>query len=207
VKSGGRISHPQTPEANPAGVPGFVTIAHVLKSQGRHGEVAVESHSDVPGRFHVGLKLSSLDKDGRRRELEIEGLWPHKGALVLKLRGVDSISQAEQLLGCELQVAEAERAALEPGWTYVSDLVGCMIFDADREVGRVRAVKFGAGEAPLLEVEAGSLVCEIPYAQAFLESVDVERKQIHMTLPAGLLEVNAPLTREEKMEQQKGNKP
>jgi hypothetical protein len=42
---------------------------------------------------------------------------------------------------------------------------------------------------------------EIPFAEAFLDSVDVERKQVRMKLPEGLLEVNAPLTPEEKREQ------
>ncbi|MCU1299631.1 MAG: rRNA processing protein RimM [Acidobacteriaceae bacterium] len=79
-------------------------------------------------------------------------------------------------------------------------------FDGDREVGIVRDVQFGAGEAPLLLVTAERKEHEIPYAEAFLKNVDLERKQIHMQLPEGLLEVNAPLSAEEKLEQQKGNK-
>jgi hypothetical protein len=45
---------------------------------------------------------------------------------------------------------------------------------------------------------------EIPFAEAYLDRVDVERKQIRMNLPEGLLEVNAPLTAEEKREQAQG---
>jgi hypothetical protein len=41
----------------------------------------------------------------------------------------------------------------------------------------------------------------VPFAEAYLESIDVERKQVRMKLPEGLLEVNAPLTAEEKREQ------
>ena len=71
------------------------------------------------------MKLFALPKShGSRRQLEVEDLWPHKGLLVLKFRGVDSMSDAELLLGAELQVPGAERAKLEPGWNYVSDLVG-----------------------------------------------------------------------------------
>ncbi|HZR58894.1 MAG TPA: ribosome maturation factor RimM [Terriglobales bacterium] len=184
----------------------FITLARVFKTQGRHGEVAVELHSDIPDRFHEDLKLSALGKDGARREVLVEDVWPHKGSLVLKFAGIDSMSEAETLIGCELQVPRSERAGLEPGWTYISDLVGCVVFDGSREVGSVRDVQFGAGEAPLLLVGAGNKEHEIPYAEAFLKSVDIERKQIHMQLPEGLLEVNAPLSAEEKLEQQKGNK-
>jgi 16S rRNA processing protein RimM len=179
-------------------------LARVRKTQGRHGEVAVELHSDVPDRVRVGLRLFALAQDDSRRELEIEELWPHKGLLVLKFVGVDSISDAELLLGCELQVPRRERAQLESGWNYVSDLIGCVVFDAGREIGKIEDVQFGTGEAPLLIVVAGSKRCEIPYAEAYLQSVDLEHKQIHMLLPEGMLELNAPLTAEEKQQQGSG---
>jgi 16S rRNA processing protein RimM len=173
----------------------------VRKTQGRRGEVAVELHSDVPDRFRVGLRLFALTPDDSRRELQIEELWPHKGGLILKFAGIDSISDAETLIGCELQVPRSERARLDPGWNYVSDLIGCVVFDAGREIGKIEDVQFGTGEAPLLIVGTGSKRCEIPYAEAYLQSVDLERKQIHMLLPEGMLELNAPLTDEEKQQQ------
>ncbi|HZR64437.1 MAG TPA: ribosome maturation factor RimM [Terriglobales bacterium] len=186
----------------------FVTLARVIKTQGRLGEVAVEVHSDVPDRLHAGLRVFGLNENAARRELRIEDAWPHKDWLVLKFAGVDSISDAEPLVGSELQVPLSERAKLEPGATFVSDLVGCVLLDRDREVGIVRDVRFGAGEAPLLVVgsETGKdkRELEIPYAQEFLLRVDLEQKRIEMNLPEGLLEVNAPLTEEEKREQIKG---
>ncbi len=183
----------------------FITLARVVKTQGRHGEVAVEVHSDVPDRFREGMQLLALSEQGSRRELEIEDLWPHKTYLVLKFAGVDSMSDAETLVGAELQVAKENRAQLDTGWNYVSDLVGCTVFDGEREIGIVNDVRFGAGEAPLLVVVAGSQEHEIPFAQAFLKSLDIAGKRIVMNLPEGLLEVNAPLTAEEK-EQQRGNR-
>jgi 16S rRNA processing protein RimM len=102
-----------------------------------------------------------------------------------------------------LQVPLGERAELEAGAAYVSDLIGCAVVDCrnnDREVGIVKDVRFGAGEAPLLVV-AGKTEYEIPYAQEFLVRVDLGQKRIEMALPEGLLDVNAPLTDEEKQEQ------
>ncbi len=154
------------------------------------------------------MRLWALPKDGDgpRRELRIEELWPHKGHLVLKFEGVDSISDAEILIGCELQVPASERSKLGPGWVYVSDLVGCDVFDGDREIGRVQDVQFGAGEAPLLIVKAGTSEYEIPYALAYLKGADLEQKKICMILPAGMLELNAPMTAEEKAQQTISNK-
>ena len=122
----------------------------VIKTQGRRGEVAVELHTNVPDRFRQGMRLWALVKNGERRELTIEDLWPHKSFLILKFAGVETISDAEMLKGAELQVPRGERAELEPGSTYLSDLAGCTVFDGEREIGKIVAVAFGAGEAPLL---------------------------------------------------------
>jgi 16S rRNA processing protein RimM len=181
----------------------FITLARVVKTQGRHGEVAVDVHSDVPDRFGEGMKLFALSKSGDSRcEVEIESLWPHKGLLVLKLVGVDSMSDAETLIGSELQVPRTERAKLEQGWNYVSDLVGCAVFDHGNEIGRIEDVQLGAGEASLLIVAgAGGKKYDVPFAEAYLEGVDLPRKQVRMSLPEGMLEINAPLTAEEKADQ------
>jgi len=108
----------------------------VVKTQGRRGEVASEILSDIPERFTIGMRLMALPREaeGCRRELEIEELWPHKGMLVLKFAGVDSISDAEVLVGSELQVPRSERSRLQTGWTYVSDLVGCSVLDHGKDI-------------------------------------------------------------------------
>lgn len=179
----------------------FITLARVVKTQGRHGEVAVELHSDIPDRLHQGLRVFALGEDGSRRDLQIGDAWSHKDFVVLKLAGVDSISEAEPLVGCELQVPRSERAPLEQGAAYVSDLVGCTLADHGKEVGVVSDVRFGAGEAPLLVIGSGKSELEVPFAQAFLVRIDLEAKRIEMNLPEGLLDVNAPLTEEEKERQ------
>jgi 16S rRNA processing protein RimM len=185
----------------------FITLALVVKTQGRRGEVAVELQSDVPERFAAGMRLLALAKtppemQDLRRELQVEDLWPHKGMLVLKFAGVDSISDAETLVGAELQVPRGQRAELETGWTYVSDLVGCVVLDQGREVGRIEDVQFGAGEAPLLIVSsAAGKKFDVPFAEAYLEALDVARRQVRMNLPEGMLEINAPVTADETLEQ------
>src|ERR1035441_1847601 len=91
----------------------WITLAVVIKTQGRHGEVATELHSDVPNRFRQDLRLWALAKDGQRREVTVEDLWPHKSYLVLKFQGIETINDAEPLVGAELQVPSSERAELD----------------------------------------------------------------------------------------------
>src|SRR5262249_7168966 len=117
--------------------------------------------------------------------------------VVLKFAGVDTISQAEELIGSEIQIPLAERAELQDDSVYISDLVGCMVSDTGREIGRIERVQFGSGEAPLLVIQ-GVQEYLVPFAAAYLEKIDLERKHVSMKLPEGMLELDAPLKPEGK---------
>jgi 16S rRNA processing protein RimM len=183
-----------------AGSQEFITIARVVKTQGRHGEVAAELHTDFPEKFAERKNLFALDARGERRELQLEEHWLHKSYVVLKFVGVESINDAESLIGSEIQVPRELRAEIEAGAAYVSDLVGCEVFDHARPIGSVKDVQFGAGEAPLLVVSEGIKELLIPFAQEFIAGIDIQGRRVEMKLPAGMLELDAPLSREEKSE-------
>jgi 16S rRNA processing protein RimM len=116
---------PRVGERSPAsGVSGsegeFVTVAKVIKTQGRIGEVAAVLLTDFPERFSQPGTYFSFDKENRRREVQLDDHWFHKGQVILKFAGTDSISQAEELIGCEIQVPLEQRAVLEEGSIYLS---------------------------------------------------------------------------------------
>jgi len=179
----------------------FVTIARVSKTQGRHGEVAATLLTDFPELFATRTKLFALGaSDATRRKLDLDEYWFHKGMVVLKFAGVDSISEAETLVGSEIQVPRSERAALGSDEFYVSDLIGCMVTDSGREIGRIKDVQFGSGEAPLLVIEGGKEYL-VPFASAYIQKIALEQKCLEMKLPEGMLELDAPLNKEEKQRQ------
>jgi 16S rRNA processing protein RimM len=178
---------------------GFITIARVMKAQGRVGEVLTELHTDFPELFEQRRRLYAWLPNGERRELHLEEYWPHKGGMVLKFEGVDSIEEAETLLRSEIQIPASERAELEEGACYVSELLGCLVVNADAmkavaEVGRVVDVNFGAGAAPLLIVKnEGGQEFMIPFVESFTTKLDLKGKRIEMQLPEGMLDLDAPL--------------
>jgi len=186
---------------------GFITIAKVIKTQGRIGEVAAALLTDFPERFGERKRLFALTKSGQRSELQLEDHWFHKAQVVLKFAGIDSITQAEALIGSEIQVPRAERASLEAGSVYVSDLTGCTVYDRGREIGKIKDVRFGTGEAPLLVVVGnegqGEKEYLIPFAAGYIKHISIENRRLEMDLPQGMLELDAPLTSEEKQEQHK----
>jgi 16S rRNA processing protein RimM len=178
----------------------FITIARVIKPQGRVGEVSAELFTDFPERFAERRHLFALDTTGNRRELELEDFWPHKGRMVLKFSGIDSIDDAASLAGVEIQIPREQRAPLEEGSFFVSDLVGCQVFASTggaevRELGPVTDVVFGAGEAPLLQVREAAREFLIPFVESYTKRVDLDARRIELVLPEGMLELDAPLKR------------
>lgn len=151
--------------------------------------MAVELHTSSAERIAACRRVFALDAANRRRELTVQEFWPHKGHVVLKFAGVDTISEAETLVGCEIQVPREERAPLPAGEFYVSDLVGCTLFNRGLEVGSISDVQFVAGDAPLLVVKAANEEHLIPLTEAYLRKVDLEARRVEMELPEGMLEV------------------
>ena len=173
----------------------------MLGPQGRRGEVAAELHTSFPERFAERRELLALTADGSRRELHLEGHWFHKGMVILKFAGVESIGDAEQLAGMELQIPAEQRPELEDGAEYVSDLAGCEVFNRGTSIGTIVDVQFGAGEAPMLVVMRNAKEFLVPFATEFLKNSDVKAKRIEVELPEGLLALQAPLSDEEQQRQ------
>lgn len=189
-----------------SGLEQFVAIARILRPQGRRGEVLAEILTDFPEKFAERKQLRlAADDESRRRECTLEDHWLHKGRIVLKFAGVDSISDAESLKGMLVEIPRELRSELELGAAYVSDLVGSTLIEtshgASRKIGVVQEVRQGAGTAPLLLLRNGVLEYEIPFAEEYIVRFDAENKLLEMKLPEGMLEVNAPLSDGEKREQ------
>ena len=197
---------PRVPASSP-----WVLVATLVRPHGRHGELIADVLTDFPERFHERRRLFLIPpaRVGTPiREVHLENFWFQRSRLVLKFQGVDSINDAEFLRGYDVAIPAGERAPLEEGSVYVSDLLGCRVFDLTRgiEVGEIVDVDRGSSSTDLLVVRnpvgpaAGSEAL-IPFVNDYLVRIDTAAHHIEMRLPEGLLEINAPLTEEEKREQ------
>jgi 16S rRNA processing protein RimM len=181
----------------------WAILARLVRPQGRIGEILADILTDFPERFAERKRLflvSSETSPEPAREVTLERHWLHKGRIVLKFAGVDSISDAEALRGLLVAVPASERAELTDGSVYIGDLIGCEVVDlnAAKPVGVVAGVDREAG---LLQVKTpGGEEALVPFAKEYLVRMDVAGKRIEMRLPEGLLDINAPLTDEERRE-------
>ncbi|MGB7497085.1 MAG: hypothetical protein WBR26_01890 [Candidatus Acidiferrum sp.] len=195
--------------------PQWVLVARILRPRGNKGEIIAELLTDFPARF-ANLKQIYLGKENQPPRLTgLQRFWMdrnHPGMGVFHFAGFTSISDAETLRGCDVLLPFEDRVQLPAGKFFVSDLIGCTVFDSPvgstklssppcsaeqtpRVLGTVRDVFF-TGETvagtPILQVDTAQGELLVPLAEDICRRINVGERRIDVRLPDGLRDVNAP---------------
>ena len=172
-------------------------MARILRPHGRRGEVAAEILTDFPERLKTLSKVQLWNGRSEPRPTVVRGCWLSQsrgGQAIFHFEGSDSISDAEKLVGLEVQIPFADRMQLSPGSYYVNDLVGCEVSEKEgAPVGRVADVQFpgeGGAGTPILVVDSPQGELLIPLAQDICVRIDTSARLIEVVLPEGLRELN-----------------
>jgi len=192
-------------------------VARVLRARGNKGEVAAEILTDFPERL---TKLQEVflgaprGKDQPHR-VKVQSCWlsqNHRGQIVFHFEAVNSISDAEKLRGFEVFLPLEQRVSLPERQYFVSDLIGCSVFETPAKLpvvasspcsmaeapallGTVRDVQFPGEEmagTPLLVVDTSRGEILIPLAEDICTKIDPSARRIDVVLPEGLRELNEP---------------
>ena len=190
-------------------------VARILRARGNKGEVAAELLTDFPERL-TKLKEVFVGQAGGNTEprcTALESCWlsqNHRGQAVFHFEGVNSISEAEKFRGLEVLLPFEQRVTLPAGQYFVSDLIGCSVFEnfvsapvvasspcslseAPSLLGTVRDVQVPGEEfrgTPFLEVETSQGDILIPLAVDICTKIDTTARRIDVILPDGLRDLN-----------------
>jgi 16S rRNA processing protein RimM len=169
---------------------GFV-IARIIKARGIRGEVACNVETDFPERFASLEEACVWMPDGTLRRLKVERNWFHKGRVILKFAGFDTMTAAQQLVGGRLVIAEAELNVLPEGEFFEHQVIGLQgVTPGGRILGSVSAVlRTGGADILVIRDEDGGERL-IPFVDNICTSVDVVAKRITIDPLEGLLELN-----------------
>jgi 16S rRNA processing protein RimM len=112
-----------------------VTVARVLRPHGVRGEVAAEILTDFPERLSR-LKSADLwsEKVGSAKHVAICKCWlshSRGGQAIFHFENSSSVSDAKKLVGLEIQIPLTERVTLPAGSYFVTDLIGCEVYEKD----------------------------------------------------------------------------
>jgi len=192
----------------------WVAVAHILRPRGNKGEVAAELLTDFPQRLTELREVFVGDaRKAEPRRLSLQSCWlsqNHRGQAVFHFAGCSSISDAEKFRGLDVLLPIEQRVTLPAGQYFISDLIGCSVFECAREaspvasspcsmstapllLGSVTDVQFtgeGVSGTPVLAVNAREGELLIPLAEDICTRIDTVARRIEVLLPEGLRELN-----------------
>jgi 16S rRNA processing protein RimM len=172
----------------------FLAVARIVRPQGRRGEVLAEPLTDFSLRFQA-LRQVFLENPGKApQSIKVENVWSHKGRVVIKFSGIDSIASASGLKGRHVLILAEERMPLPPNHYYLFELQGCRVVTERQgrrvEVGTVTDIE-PTGGVDILHVATSRGEVLIPLAQAICTKIDTQARTIFIDPPEDLLDLNA----------------
>ncbi|KAG1346858.1 Ribosome maturation factor RimM [Cocos nucifera] len=184
----------------------FLEVGYISTTHGIRGELRVVSSTDFPELrfFKPGRRWLRTRILGKEiiSEVELTGGRSHPGkkCWIISFSGIDTVDKAKQMVGSTLLVSEEDRPELEEGEFYTHDLVGMKVVlkETGRLVGTVINV-FNYGADDLLEVMPESSKPDlsyhgshvwVPFVEAIVPDVDMDKREMRITPPRGLLELN-----------------
>jgi 16S rRNA processing protein RimM len=176
----------------------YIAIARIARTRGNRGEVLADLYTDNPERLD-DLDEVWLEFDGggqqkaagsaRKKLKKLEDVWDHKGRKVLKFEGVDTISDAEEWVGCWVMIPADKAMELPEGTYFNHDLIGCAVSGLDGTlVGTVSEVLNIADNTQLV-VRGGGREYLIPAVKSICVEVSIPDKRIIIDPPEGLMDL------------------
>ena len=159
-----------------------VLVGVITSPHGVNGVVSAECLSDNPRRFTAGAEF--FDDHGQVYVLEQAS--PHKGRLLVRLRGYDDRDAAEKLRGVKLYVSPAPDEQLPEGQYYHYQLTGLEVREKGGVLGTLTDVlQYAANDVFLVKSADGKEIL-VPALKAVVKKVDLEAGVMEVELPEGL---------------------
>ena len=106
----------------------FLECGKIVSTHGIHGEVRVQPWSDGP---EFLLNFDTFYLDGGGTALTVERARAHKGMVILKLAGVDTVESGGTLRGKIIYINRADAPEDGDGVFFIQDILGISVYDAD----------------------------------------------------------------------------
>ena len=162
----------------------YFEIGHISNTHGLKGEVKVRPFTSKMKDYEK-LKNILIDFNGDLKEYVIESVRYQKDVVLLKLKGIDIIEDAEKIKGKHIKIPREDAKALEEDEYFIADLIGCEVYE-DELIGVVEDV-FTAGASDVYVIKRKNKKdLLLPALATVIKKVDVEDRKIYVEVPRGL---------------------
>lgn len=164
----------------------LLEIGYIGKAHGLYGElrlVLYNPHGEALD--HVSRVV--LESAGKQQCRSLTGVRGATEATLISLEGVESRNDADVLKGSKVYVFRSELPALDASEYYLSDLVGAEVIGPEGTLGHVVEVALHPTVECVVIRDAEGKRMEQPLLEPWVESVDVNAKQIRLSSLDGLI--------------------
>ena len=166
------------------------TVGKIVNTHGVKGELKIVPTTEDPKRF---AKLKSIFVEGRKGMIayEIEGVRYHKDFVLLKLKGIEDMTEAELLKGSLLKIDRKDSLPLKKDEYYISDLFGMEVYtEEERFLGTlVDIIETGSNDVYVVKKEDREKDLLLPAIKQVIKEVNVPNKRMIVHLLEGLEEL------------------
>ena len=163
----------------------YFEIGHIDNTHGLKGELKVRSYSSTNKRFEELGSILVLDNDNYK-SYDIEKVRYQNDIVLLKLKNVDIIEDAEKLKGKSIYIKREDANSLDEGEYFIADLLGSRVYEEDNLLGTLEDI-FTAGAADVYVIKCkGKDDLLLPALKSVILETDVENKIIKVKVPEGL---------------------
>ncbi len=157
----------------------FLDCGQIVNTHGIHGEVRIVPWADSPDFLR---QFSTLYVDGRA--LAVTASRVHKGSVIARLQGVDTVEGAMALKGKTVQLCRAD-AKLPEGAFFLADIIGLDVVDENgNKLGRLKEVL--SPSVQQIYVVEGQREIMIPAVPEFILETNIEAGYIRVRLIEGM---------------------
>ena len=163
-------------------------IGRIGKPHGVKGEVSLQFSDDVFDRVDADYLV--LETDGILVPFFMEEYrFRNDSAALVKFEGIDTQERARELTHCDVYFPYSLSDGNEQQFSW-NEIVGFSLIDADTQqpVGEITAIDDSTINI-LFHVERDGEEILIPASDELIQSVSMERREIEITLPDGILDL------------------
>ena len=165
----------------------YFEVGQIVNTNGLKGLLKINPFTDDITRFER-LKTIFIEHKKELLEFEIESVRYQKKQVLLKLKGIDTIEEAEKYREDYLKINRNKEEKLPEDTYYIVDLIGLDIYTEGGELlGKLDDVfSTGSNDVYVVKNSEGKQIL-LPAISDVIKNIDLEQKKIVVNLIEGLL--------------------
>lgn len=165
----------------------YFEIGQIVNHFGIKGMVKVNPFTNDISQFEE-LKSVLVEKNGKLLDIQIEEVKYSKNQILLKLKGIDTVEEAEKYRNCYIKIARENAKKLPKNTYFIADLLGLTVYtDENILLGKVEDIyNSGASDIYVIKSEDGKQIL-LPGIKDVIKQIDLEQEKIVVHLIKGLV--------------------